>query len=177
MKGRPDALENKQKRRAQRGILAEERARATRGMGRPVALAAAVFAAFVLVASCRSSPMPDLGAIDPETVPLEYSGGGNEWKTWSQARDPRLGIICGLPEAGRHSHVLRRLRQRLHQSHHPDRRFRPNRFNAEILKENVCGRPAPVEYEKCVEDFLQGSNVSALRGKLFRASLGTGLSC
>ena len=144
-------------------------------MGRAVALTAAVFAAFVLAAACRSAP--DINTVNPETVPVEYSGGGDEWKTWSDARNAwykesfadclkRAGIrmSCGGCASAYIKVII--------QIDDAGKIVSMRKFH-----ENVCGMPAPVEYEKCVQDFYKSRTFPSLRGRLFRASLGTGLSC
>lgn len=141
----------------------------------PAAFAAALLA-LLLSAACRSQTV-DISALDPQTVPQEYSGGGDEWKSWSEARNAwyRESFASCLKQAGIRMSCggcASAYFKVIIQIDDSGRIASMRKF-----QENVCGKPAPVEYEKCVQDFYRARTFPALRGRVFRASLGTGLSC
>lgn len=134
----------------------------------------------VILPACQSKPAAaniETSIANPEAVPAEYSSGGVEWKEWSAARDDwykeafgpclkqsGIRMSCG----GCASAYIKVLIQ-------IDNTGRIAAIRK--YKEGVCGMPAPPEYESCILKFYKARSFPSLRGQLFRATLGTGLSC
>lgn len=155
--------------------MQKERPRPLNRMKRPGMTAASL--ALLCMLNCRSEPVQDIGTVDPETVPSEYAGGGDEWKTWSEARNAwyRESFAACLKRAGIRMSCggcASATIKVLIQVDNSGKIVSMRKFY-----ENVCGKSAPVEYETCIRDFYTTRTFPSLRGKLFRASLGTGLSC
>jgi len=151
------------------------------------AILAAPAALCLLLAACQSKPpaanpaaLPSIetALANPETVPPEYSSGDFvDWKEWSAARDSwykeafapclkqsGIRMSCGSCASAYIKYLI--------QMDNSGRIAAMRKY-----KEGVCGRPAPPEFESCIENFYRARSFPSLKGKLFRATLGTGLSC
>lgn len=127
--------------------------------------------------TCASPPAQNIAAVNPETVPVEYSGDMNLWSDWSKARNDSFRESYGacLKEAGIRMSCDACASAYVKVLIQMDDSGRIQAIRK--YKDNVCGRPAPAALEKCIEDYYKARTFPALKGMLFRATLGTGLSC
>jgi len=151
------------------------------------AFLAATSALCLVLAACQPKPpasspaaLPSIetALANPEAVLAEYSSGDfADWKEWSAARDAwykeafgpclkqsGIRMSCGSCASAYIKYLI--------QMDNSGRIAAMRKY-----KEGVCGRPAPPEFESCIENFYRARSFPSLKGKLFRATLGTGLSC
>lgn len=137
----------------------------------------AALGAAAALCGCVSRPVQDIATADPETVPTEYSSEREDWSEWSKARNDSFRESYGacLKKAGIQLSCGACTSANIKVLIQMDNSGKIGAIRK--YKENVCGQPAPPVFEKCLEDFYRSRTFPALKGKLFRATLGTGLSC
>ncbi|MBL8022193.1 MAG: hypothetical protein JNM27_21135 [Leptospirales bacterium] len=125
--------------------------------------------------SPESATVP-VSQLNPETLPAEYSE-ELDWKDWSTAKNAwvkesfhpcvkQAGIrmSCGGCASIYARYVF---------SIDPDGSIRSMRK----YKDQACGLPMTPELEKCLLQFYKDKRFPALKGRVFRGTLGNGLSC
>ncbi len=114
--------------------------------------------------------------VDPESLPAEYSGERADWEEWHTVKESWMkNVYFGcLKQAG----------LRMSCGGCPSIYTKwvfsvddAGRLSMEKYKESICGRASTPALDRCMTETFRNKTFVKLRGRRFRATLGTGLSC
>lgn len=141
---------------------------------------------FLLLACLSKSPNPGPSSVEspgvpvsqmnPESLPAEY-GEGLDWKDWSKAKNawikesfhPCVKQAGIRMSCGGCASIYARYVFAIEQD--------GSIGSMQKYKDAACGLPMAPELEKCLLQFYMDKRFPALKGRVFRGTLGNGLSC